>query len=339
MNGKNAVTRLDAPAYSVAPLLRTARPRRRAAPKATLYHVAWHLSPTQLVAADARCPICDSPIPRQPVGTIQRDPDVRLLQCSHCHACSASHMPTPEVLDEYYRAYFPEDGPKTTMPRVAAFVRGLLRDVPSDELPPHVRILDFGGGDGTLGLALAHTLLAERNDRTVAFTLVDYQQPVADPFDARLDVTHRRTLDELDGKFDLVLASAVLEHIPELRSVLMRLLSVLAPGGSFYARTPWMAPLKRLLPSLDLTYPGHVHDLGAAFWNRVPETFSQPLQLVASRPALIETCWRQQLARTAVAWLMKLPARIEVALTTEPRVPLWRLVGGWEVVLRRSRAK
>jgi SAM-dependent methyltransferase len=311
--------------------------RRRAVPelKATRYHAAWQLRASQLVDAQARCPVCGSTAPRSRIAEIQRSPDVCLLQCGACGGCSASHLPLPEVLDAYYRRYFRDDAPKTTMPRVAAFVRNLLRSIGRDALPSHVRILDFGGGDGTLGLAVAGAILRRHPERTVAFTLVDYQLPAATGGEPRLAVTHRRTLAETEGGFDLVLASAVLEHIPELHGVMSRLFAALAPGGWFYARTPWMAPLKRLMPNLDLTFPGHVHDLGAPFWNRVALTFGQPLQTVVSRPSLVETCWRRAPARTFAAWLLKLPARVQLALCSSARTPWWRLVGGWEVVLRR----
>jgi SAM-dependent methyltransferase len=305
------------------------------APKATPYHAARHLTATQLIAARERCPVCGSGIPRHQAGVIQREPDVYLLHCPDCRACSASHMPSPAVLDEYYRNYFGAAGPKTTMPRVPQFVRNLLRSVASDALPTHVRLLDFGGGDGTLGLAIARKLLAARPEQTVEFSLVDYQTPVAGHADARLGIAHHRSLDEVDTRFDLVLASAVLEHIPDLRRVLPALLRLLAPGGWFYARTPWIAPFKRWFPGLDITYPGHVHDLGAAFWNRVPQTYRLPLQVVASRPSLVETSWRQAPVRTLAAWGLKLPAWVELALVPSPHTPLWRFVGGWEVILRR----
>ena len=40
-----------------------------------------------------------------------------------------------------------------------------------------------------------------------------------------------------------------------------------------YARTPFVLPLARIVPSIDITYPGHVHDMGSVFWGRFIETF------------------------------------------------------------------
>lgn len=303
--------------------------------KATLCHPAMHLDPAKLVAADKCCPICCSLAPRRTVALIQQEPPVYLLSCPNCLGCSASHMPKAEVLDGYYGDYFHGDGPRITLAQVNRFVNNLLRVVSFERNTSTLRLLDFGGGDGTLGLALARKLLDQSPERLVHFTLVDYQTPRAFHPDERLEVSHERHLARLDGPFDIVLASAVLEHIPDLNAVLRQLFAMLAPRGWFYARTPYVAPLKRLLPQFDLTYPGHVHDLGAPFWNRVPATFEQQLRLIVSRPSLIETHWLRQPARTISAWLMKLPARLELAVLPSPRTPWWRLVGGWEVILQR----
>lgn len=293
-----------------------------------------HLEAAQLVAAQNCCPVCGSESERRRAGQLQQEPEIHLLQCPDCHACSASHMPAQPVLDEYYGKYFRGDGPMITMPQIDGFVNRLLMNIGFAPSISRVRILDFGGGDGTLGLTLARRLLAEHPELNVSFTLVDYQTPASGNSD-RLNVTHRRTLSEVEGPFDLVLASAVLEHIPDLQPVIENLFELLAPGGWFYARTPYVAPLKRVLPRFDVTYPGHVHDLGAPFWNRIAATYGQPLRVVVSRPSLVESDWLRQPVRTVIAWLLKLPARMELAVSSPGRTPWWRFVGGWEVVLQR----
>jgi SAM-dependent methyltransferase len=304
--------------------------------RATVNHPAIHLDAASLVVGVECCPICRSQTPRRIVAVIQEAPRVYLLSCPNCLGCSASHMPKPEVLDAYYGAdYFHGDGPRTTLDQVNRFVNNLLRTVSFERKNSTIRLLDFGGGDGTLGLAVARKLLDQSPERDVHFTLVDYQTPRAFEPHERLTVSHERHLARVNGPFDIVLASAVLEHIPDLHGVLEQLFSLLAPRGWFYARTPYVAPLKRLFKQFDISYPGHVHDLGAPFWNRVPATFEQGLRLIASRPSLVETHLLRQPARTVSAWLMKLPARLELAALPTPRTPCWRLVGGWEVILQR----
>jgi hypothetical protein len=296
-----------------------------------------HLNAAQIVAAEDCCPVCGSRELRRNAGLIQSEPAIDLLLCRHCRGCSASHMPKPEVLDEYYSGYFTGDGPKTTLPEINKFADSLSRMMPLNDSADRVSILDFGGGDGSLGFAIARKLLAARANRKVEFTLVDYQSPAALEGNERLSVTHHRKLEEVEGPFDIVLASAILEHIPELRPTLLRLFNLISPAGWFYARTSYVVPLKRLLPGLDITYPGHVHDLGAPFWNRVPTTFEQPLRIVVSRPSPVETKFLRQPFRTVVASLMKFPAHVETTVFPVPRTPCWRLVGGWEIVMHQER--
>lgn len=244
-------------------------------------------------------------------------------------------MPTQAVLDAYYSDYYHADDARITFAEVDGFARNLLQPVDVATLPSTVRLLDFGGGDGTLAIAVARRLIEHDAGRTVSITLVDYQTPRPSD-DERVTLDHQPRLDQVEGQYDVVIASAILEHIPALRETITRLFGHLSPGGWFYARTPYVAPLKWLLPSLDLTYPAHVHDLGAPFWNRLPATFGLPLRIVASRPSMIESDLRTQPRRTVLAWLMKLPARMELSLLRGPHTPAWRLVGGWEVVMRRD---
>src|SRR5215469_7362429 len=123
--------------------------------RATPYQPAIHLEAAQLTVALERCPVCGSDSLRQRLAVIQQDPAIFLLRCSKCGGCSASHMPKPEVLDEYYGGYFHGDGPKITLGRINGFVNGLLRVMSVGSQATDLRVLDFGGGDGTLGLAVA----------------------------------------------------------------------------------------------------------------------------------------------------------------------------------------
>jgi hypothetical protein len=107
------------------------------------------------------------------------------------------------------------------------------------------------------------------------------------------------------------------------------------PGGVFYARTPSVVPLFRIFQFLhlhyDFTYPAHLHDFGQGFWERIllcldcdPASFS----IVRSRPSLIETVFRLNPVRTAVAYALKSPWYLFSRH--------YRLVGGWEILIQRK---
>lgn len=303
--------------------------------RGTLYHRGKHLQENELEAPNNACPLCGSTADRQPVHTIQKDPKVTFLRCSRCEVSSASRMPLPAVLDDYYSQYYDTDGEKITFENSNRFARHLERLCSRSLATPFIRILDFGGGDGTICHCLATMLLARGVVETVEITLVDYQEPVATA-DPRISFRAHRTLDDLDlaDRFELIVASAILEHIPAAGKVIRRLCNHAAPGAGFYARTPWVLPIARFLPRIDTTFPAHVHDMGARFWNRLIETFGLPAELVASQPSIIETGLRQYPARALLALGLKLPARAELALFgNKGRTPLWPIVGGWEVAL------
>jgi hypothetical protein len=88
------------------------------------------------------------------------------------------------------------------------------------------------------------------------------------------------------------------------------------------------------VPTLDITYPAHVHDMGSGFWNRFIETFDLRARLLCSRPSIVETTLLKNPIRTALAHALKFPALAELWIFGQPRVPMWKLVGGWEAFLQ-----
>jgi hypothetical protein len=290
---------------------------------ATVYHGSRRLAADELIDCTARCPICLSPAPRRAVLDIQVEPQIQLLECPACHGCSASYMPRPEVLSRLYRDYYGAADDKRTHVAVRRFARRIARHV---EVSGPVRIIDFGGGDGSLAIEIAKLL-----DRPAEIVVVDFHA-VADSGDPRISLSR---VDSLNGvaPADLVLASAILEHLPEAHQTFTNLFRAVAPGGYFYARTPWTVPMSRLT-TIDMTYPFHVHDIGAGFWNRVGTTFGLSAELMVSRPSPIETSFRQHPARTTIAMLCKSVAAAERLVLGQRTDPLWSIVGGWEAMFQ-----
>lgn len=296
---------------------------------ATVFHQSRHLEDKDTYDCSENCPICGVGKKRNVVGQIQFNPPIFLLDCSNCHGASASRMPQPRILEEFYSQYYrPEEQVHVTFhnpDRFAGHIAGLIHrnGFSGKNL---LKMLDFGGGDGTVALALAGWLPVP-----CQITVVDYEDGTAG--DGK--IIWARSLDEVTGPFDLILASAVLEHIPEVQPVFEQLFSRLAPRGIFYARSPWIAPYMKHFRQFDFAYPGHVHDMGAAFWNRVPRTFSLEADLVASRTSIVETEFSRNFWRTLTAYLAKTPALVEQFVRPRGRDPWWKYVGSWEAVLMK----
>lgn len=311
---------------------------------ATCNHRSKHLEENEVYDARGYCPICLYSGLRSQGIRLQLKPEIHLLHCPACGGRSAAWMPKPEVLQDYYSRYFDSteaagegDTVRMTFQGIDRFARHLVKAMPVAAGKSPVRILDYGGGDGSLALAIAKSL----SNRAVSVALVDYQKPRAMLLPEHVQVTHVSHLTQVQKsyqgqKFDIVLASAVAEHIPELNGVLKLLFGMIKPGGHFYARTPSVSHLIAIIPFLDFVYPAHVHDLGASFWNRITRTFTVNAEIIISRPSIVESEWRQAFLRTLFAHILKLPAHIEAKIAPRRVDRWWNLVGGWEIVLRAN---
>jgi len=296
---------------------------------ATAFHGHQQLGPEDVYDATHRCPVCLSGETRRAVFVVQKSPTIKMLECAACGACSASHLPKTSVLDRYYAAYY-AGARKVTFEDPGRFARHLAPDLRGLPRSGVIRILDFGGGNGALSVAIARDLL-QNGMRSCAATidLIDYEPPCAVTFPGVVLKAHR-SLTEVRGQYDLILASAILEHIPEVHSVIVQLLRLAAPGAYFYARTPFVLPLAKLIRNFDITYPAHVHDMGNVFWNRFGETFGLRGTVIASRPSVIETSLACSPIRTLLAAAFKWPAIVELRFRGHQGKLLWNFVGGWE---------
>src|SRR5258705_6050570 len=166
-------------------------------------------------------------MPRRAVLRVQVDPDVHMLACPNCRACSASHMPRPEVLAGYYASYYDDRDREITFSAPVRFAKHVVGTLPRRAFVTHARILDFGGGDGSLGKAVAERLMELRRISTAEVLVIDFTKH-ADVSDERVSVRFQSPAVTIDGKYDFVLASAILEHIPDLHAVLQTLYASIA---------------------------------------------------------------------------------------------------------------
>ena len=257
-----------------------------------------------------------------------------MLYCPQCGGYSASRMPSEDMLRRYYARYYENSGRVSTFKDPDAFARHILGGAGNLRGMESPAILDFGGGGGDLSRAVAGLLLRGGAAR-VSIDLVDYNSGLSRSDSQQVCIQAHQTLEAVDGReFDLVLASAILEHIPEPWPVITRLFTSLRSGAVLYARTPAMVHLFRLFDRFglhyDFTFPAHVHDMGQDFWERILERLPPScgkFRLLSSRPSIVETSFRANPVRTAMAYALKSPWHV-----------LGRhygLVGGWEVFVQQ----
>ncbi|MET1414192.1 class I SAM-dependent methyltransferase [Roseibium sp. HPY-6] len=284
-----------------------------------------------------KCPACGSELPKKNVGEVQSNPTISLLKCSVCKAVSTSHHAKPEYLRKYYDevfskfyADFNEEELNVTFSnpqRFAKHIFNILPDVGSNSKT--FRLLDFGGGDGALALAFSSLL---QGPEKLEIDVIDYGDDLVSAESDRFVITKHESTDSVDGKYDLIIASASLEHVIDLRTAMNDLIGLLKPEGHLYVRTPYIVPLKRIVPAIDFSFPAHMHDLGVDFWNRVPDVFCEKLGIVHSSPSIVEIDWRTNWYRYLIAASMKLPANIEFFFHKRKKFAIWPYVGGWETM-------
>jgi SAM-dependent methyltransferase len=139
-------------------------------------------------------------------------------------------------------------------------------------------------------------------------------------------------------RFDLVIASAVIEHLPEPVEATRKLLLMLAPGGCLYARTPYVLPIFQILSRAgipyDFTFPAHFHDLGPTFWANILKTLkldSGEFVITDSRPSLVESIFADNFTRTLLSNIVKAPWWVFRNF--------YPFVGGWEAIIARRPIK
>jgi methyltransferase family protein len=307
----------------------------------TSYHGSKHLAEEELRAPARSCPWC-SCTDCQTVATLQQHPLVTLEECPNCFAGSASRMPSERALANYYRAYYQDEkfekaGSKVTIGDARRVGLHLSQWMHGRDREGVLRVLDFGGGDGSVAAKAAEMLLRRQPSlQRIHITVADYNAALVHSPNQAIQFQHCRDLESLsEGEFDFVIASAILEHIPESKIILDRLLGLMRSGAGFYARTPFVAPIlkfcRRLGVKIDFTFPAHVYDLGQRFWEK---QFSSParrnvFRIIASRPSIVETTFKDHFLRTLTAYLCKFPWLLFGSA--------WSFVGGWEIAVERTK--
>lgn len=307
--------------------------------KATLFHKSAHLEEDDMLPLSHTCNFCGS-TERMSVANIQKNPTVILLQCKKCDASSVSRIPKQEILQKYYSQYYDSfecnkekitlDAPERMAEHIIKYSFAVLSNV----VGRRISILDYGGGDGAISAKIAK-IFVDAGAESVVITLVDYNQSTCETGSTRIRFVRCKDLTEISSStIDLVIASAVLEHIPEPRKIIIDLLAALKKGGVFYARTPYVVPLSRVANlfgiNFDFTYPAHLHDLGAKFWNKILDILLLDGQFFISRsaPSIVETTFRQHFFRTLIACILKAPGYLF------PKH--YGFVGGWEVFITKK---
>ncbi len=274
------------------------------------------------------------------IGTIlsnRPSPDIKIYTCNNCHIGFFNPQPTEKFLKEFYTGYYMGDTKYTKYTkidprRLASHLTKYLGNLSPRET---FRILDFGGGDGAVSQCLGQYLLSSGIAMKIEISVVDYKT-LTDRRENSISQYSYETLDliPLSDEFDIVIASAILEHVKNPRQIISSLLQKMKKQGIFYARTPYSFPFykgfKKLGKTFGMPYPAHLFDMGSFFWCDVLKTLnlSADFRMKESHTSLVHAEFRKNPLLTILSYLVKLPSYL---------VGKWYpFSGGWEVVIERK---
>ncbi|MGB1206131.1 MAG: methyltransferase domain-containing protein [Chitinophagales bacterium] len=299
-----------------------------------IYNKVIHLKEEELEKAFKKCPFCDSEKSKT-IGIVQESPLVKALVCKSCHLGYADRQPFQSILDEYYINYF--DATRNTTIKKELLIKHLIAacSIVNQEYEVF-NILDFGGGDGSIGYGLAQHILANNKIEKINIYVIDPNFIAIENNNAKISIYNSPSIEAIpsDEKANFVIASAILEHVKGPRKIITQLFDVMQPSAMFYARTPYIFPFKSLFKkvgiNLSIQYPGHLFDMGNKFWSSILNTMKQEneLQILVSRTSLVETSIEEGFFKWLVSHSFKMPSKF---LNNH-----YHFVGGWEVVIMKN---
>ena len=275
------------------------------------------------------------------LGIFRKQPLIHHVICKNCCAISYDKILKQDKLDEWYAGYYADIGDKSdenkhiTFFGVNRFAKRLKKIVENsikfNSVNEEVSILDFGGGDGAIAYAFSKEI--KNKYKKISITVVDYNNSLYKSNDENIAMAHVDSVYHIvdSQKYNIIIASAILEHLPNLHEDFNWLKKHLASGGLLYIRTPYCYPLFKALRKIgieyDVVFPDHIWDLGAKFYDRLED---DKLKLIISRPSIVETTFKSNFFQTLAAYILKAPGYF---------FKNWPFAVGWEAVFIKRKDK
>ena len=273
-------------------------------------------------------------------------PDINIIRCKKCGAITYDKIYNQEEIDLLYQEiekedamkyYVDENGNQSNITFYGAqrFAKHLLKKYKKSK--KRYRILDFGGGDGQLSYYVGKELQNRFGCDLVEIIVVDYNDKLYDVNNKKITMKHCFPLESIkdEKKFDIIIASGIIEHLPEPIDYIHILFEMLNTEGILYFRTPYIYPLyrdlKRIGIDYDTIYPFHIWDLGPEWYNNLLQNLGydkNEISIISSRPSIVEKTFKANFWIALASYMLKAPWYI---------CHKWPYVGGWEAIFTKYR--
>jgi hypothetical protein len=301
------------------------------------YNIGCHVPAASIEVILKLCPMCGNSISKS-VYFIQEKPFVEIRNCSNCKTSFASRFPDHDFLEGYYSNYYKghNDDQNVTTNSAIRFARHIARfslekfgDFPSTKF----KILDYGGGDGSIGVEVAKII----NRKRIIDVDIDVFENQSSLYqvDKRIECNYFFETNDLSLDYNLIIASGVLEHVRNPFEVLITMVDRLAVGGMIYIRTPYVLPTYRLLKFFgskqDFGYPAHFFDFSPTSWGKISRMLMKKYPTISvyrtgASPSEVGISKKPFLGLITV--LLKMPTNLGLKY--------WPFCGGYEIVLRKG---
>jgi SAM-dependent methyltransferase len=232
-----------------------------------------------------------------------RESGFTMVRCRGCGFCYVNPRPPPEHRADHHHDYLPSDpAAVAAWQRLMAPVIERSVALVAAAVPPPARACDVGCGYGFFLDALRARGYAVEGCEVGAPGLAECRRLGLDVRSALLEAAEWPA-----GRFDVVSAFYVIEHVYDPRAFLAHCRRLLRPGGLLVLRWPHSTPLVRLTrPFADLRLydlPSHLQDFAPATMARLLRGtgFDDVRHHVGgfTRPA----AWHARAAAAAGGWL------------------------------------
>lgn len=297
--------------------------------------LAYNIEESDLIKNE-KCGFCES---TEFISLQQyfQKPDIHFVKCKNCGAVTYDKQFSQAALDKMYSnyEYHSEDEVQSvTFYGSERFAKHISKYVDFAE-KDKVKILDFGGGDGALAYFTALQLKKRNPKMIIEILVVDYCNSLykSDRSDG-ITMRHDFPLSKVEEEFDLIIASAIIEHLPKPAEEVKKLFTLLTGGGYIYFRTPYVYPLWRDLRRFGITYktlyPQHIWDLGGGWYDGLVSYVKyekEDIHLILSKPSIVEESFKINFWIALASYVLKAPWYI---------CHKWPYTGGWEAIYKKD---
>lgn len=274
------------------------------------------------------CPSCSHNV-QDNYLILQNNPLVKMIKCEKCKLSYANKMPSQSFLNKLYKPSIYKANLTSNKKNTHFLAKKIFNKIKLKK--DKIKILDFGGGNGSLSIELISLL--EKINILADSLIVDVYNSCNSK---NISFEHVNEFKNNQQKYDVILASAVLEHLPNFVKTTDNLLGKINDGGYFYCRTPWEYEISKIVRFYKIKWPRHLYDIGGDYWVNFFKK-KKGFEVILNETSNSEIS-ANNVFKYSIAKFLKSISHIENFLFRGRDIyqPKWPYVGGWDIIVKKN---